>query len=310
MFKECTKTHLTRLAAIVAGFLFWPAIAFANQCLTISCDCASLDSANDRAMCQQQEVQLIKDCELAGGLTGYCQIAGLQGAPMPFSLTRSDTLSPSEEAIEISLDQIEAFYWSVNQDLEGSQRYIESSAYGNALTVYKNLSTTLDRIYGIQRQAYDSWRALDDKDEAEDVASDAYEDMAALGETLYLRARGLWAERTESDAKLQRKRQILAMKVLRYAGSAYQQAAELAALAKERELAARLWQSSAETAEVMLSWRQQANSKAQYINYYRQQSVASWYRSALYWERIEEPEQAEIAREKALQLTKSQVAQR
>lgn len=304
------RTVLKHCAPFALGLLLAPASALANQCAIIQCDCASLSDASDKALCQQQQSQLIKDCDLAGGLTGYCQVAGFKGAPMPFSLDKPAELLPSESGIEQSLAQVEALYWSVQEDQASAQRYVDKSAYGNALTVYKNMNNTLDRIFGIYQQAYDSWRALDDKGEAEDVADDGYEALVERAEALYLQSRSLWADRAESDPKLQRKRQILAMNVLRYAGSSFQQAAELAGLAKERELAAGYWQSAAETSELMLAWRQQAKSKAQYINYYRQQSVASWYRAALYWERIEEPEQAQLARDRALVLAKETVAQR
>lgn len=304
------QTIIKLLAPAAFCLSFMPSSALANQCATISCDCAGLESGRDRAMCEEQQTQLIKDCEIANALTGYCQIAGFNGQPMPFNLVQTSDVFADEDAIDQALGQIEAFYWSASEDLKSASNYTDTSAYGNALAVYKNLNSSLDRIYGVQRQAYDSWRALDDKGEAEDVAADAYEALALKGEELYLRARALWADRPESEVKLQRKRQILAMNVLRYSGSAYQQAAELAALAKEREVAAQLWQSAAETAETMLGWRQQAKSKAQYINYYRQQTVASWYRAALYWERIDEPEQAQMAREKAKQWSAEQVAQR
>ncbi|UTA46450.1 hypothetical protein L1F30_09715 [Simiduia sp. 21SJ11W-1] len=304
------KTVIKMFAPLALCVSAIPMTAAANQCATISCDCSAIESSVDAALCEKQEAQLIKDCNLAEGLTGYCQIAGFNGNPMPFNLVQPEAVLADEDAIEQALEQVDAFYWSVNEDLKTSLNYENNGSYGNALAVYKNLASSLDRVYGVKRQAYQSWRALDDKDEAEEVAADAYEALAERGEALYLRARSLWAARAESDAKLQRKRQILAMNVLRYAGSAYQQAAELAAIGKEREAAAKLWETAAQTGELMLLWRQQAKSKAQYINYYRQQTVASWYRAALYWERIEEPEQAQLAREKAKLWSTEQVAQR
>ncbi|BFM11877.1 hypothetical protein R50072_20300 [Simiduia litorea] len=280
---------------------------FANQCLTIQCDCATLTSGVDKLACEKQQLSLEADCKATGNLTGYCQIAGLDASPLPFSLYDLPPQFETEKDVEKSLGLLESMYWSAQEDLKSADNYQNKAAYGNALTVYKNLSATLDRAYGISRQAYNAWRALDEKGEAEDVAEAGYEKLHDWADVLYISARGLWAKRAETDPKLQKKRLVLAMNVLRYAGNSFQQAAELASLTKDYPEAARAWQAAAETSVVMISWRQQAKSKAQYINYYRQQGVASWYRAALYWDKDEEPELAAEARLQAERLQQTAV---
>jgi len=275
--------------------------------LTIQCDCAALTLAEEKMACEKQQLSLETDCKATGNLTGYCQIAGLKASPLPFSLYDLPPQFTTEGEVEKSLALLESMYWSAQEDLKGADNYQNKSAYGNSLTIYKNLSATLDRAYGISRQAYDGWRALDEKGEADDVAEAGYEKLQEWGELLYITARGLWADRAEADPKLQKKRLVLAMNVLRYAGNSFQQAAELASLTKDYPEAARAWQAAAETSAVMISWREQTRSKAQYINYYRQQGVASWYRAALYWDKDEEPEPAAEARQQAERLQQTAV---
>ena len=293
-----SKFSLNHLVVAV-GLICLSASVFANQCLTIQCDCASLDSSVDKLACEKQQLSLEQDCKASGDLTGYCQVAGLKATPLPFSLADVPSQLETEEDIETSLGLLESLFWSADEDLKTAERYQSASAYGNALTVYKNLSATIDRASGISLQGYKSWRTLDENGEADDVAEEAYAKHLAWGETLYIKARGLWAARVESDPKLQNKRLILAMNLLRYAGNSYQQSAEFAALAKDYTEAARAWESAATASELMISWRQQTKSKAQYLNYYRQQGVASWFRAALYWDKQDEPELAAEARLKA-----------
>lgn len=272
---------------------------WANQCLTINCDCDSLAVAEEKVQCQKQETTLKKDCAIAGSFTGYCQVAGLKALPLPFSLYDIPAPLNSEEDIEQALTVIEGLVWSVSEDFKAAEQAQNTAAYGNALKYYKNIANGLDRIFGVHRQAYDSWRLLDEKGEAEDVADDGHKILKLWGDKLNVKAHGLWADRAESDPNLQNKRLTLAMNVLRYAGSAYQQSGELAAIAGERSDAASYWELAADTSETMVYWREQRQSKAQYVNYFRQQGVASWFRAAIYWEKLEEDEQAATAKSKA-----------
>ncbi|AFU97560.2 hypothetical protein [Simiduia agarivorans] len=297
-------------AFVFFGTLLLPLHASANQCDAIQCDCDTLLQASDHALCLKQQAELRKDCNLAGSHTGYCRVAGLKAYPLPFSIDSSLDLIARSKDIEASLAQREALNWSAEQDLATAVKYQSRSAYGNALTAYKNLAATLDKLYALQRQAVDSFIAKDDAGEAEDVAGDAWEPLSEWSDKLYVQARGLWADKPESDPKLQRKRQVLAMNVMRYASSATQQAAEMAALADEPEDAATLWRKAAENAELMLGWRKQTRSKAQYINYFQQQGIAAWHRAAMYYDQLEEPELAAESRLKADQLAKTDVASR
>lgn len=297
-------------AVIFFGMLWQPVYAQNSQCEAIQCDCDTLMQAADHGLCLKQQAELRKDCNIAGSHTGYCRVAGLKAHPLPFSIDASLDLIARTKDIEASLAQREALSWSAEQDLATAVKYQGQSAYGNALTAYKNLVATLDKLYAIQRQAVDSFIAKDEAGEAEDVAGDAWEPLSEWADKLYVQARGLWADKPESDPKLQRKRQVLAMNVMRYASSATQQAAEMAALADETEDAAALWRKAAENAELMLGWRKQTRSKAQYINYFQQQGVAAWHRAAMYYDRLEEPELAAESRMKADQLAKTDVASR
>lgn len=299
-----------RLGITLFFAMLLPVAVQANQCEAIKCDCDTLLQASDHTLCLKQQTDLRKDCSIAGSHTGYCRVAGMKAYPLPFSIDASLELIARTKDIEASLEQREALMWSAEQDLATGIKYQSRSAYGNALTAYKNLAATLDKLYAIDRQAVDSFIAKDEAGEAEDVANDAWEPMSEWGEKLYLQSRSLWADKPESDPQLQRKRQVLAMNVLRYANSAIQQAAEMAALADEPEDAAGLWRKAAENAEVMLGWRTQTRSKAQYINYYQQQGIAAWHRAALYYDQLEEPELAAESRLRADQLAKTDVASR
>lgn len=292
------------------GLFSLSAWAQTNQCATIDCDCDSLMRGNDQALCVKQQATLRKDCKLAGGYTGYCRVAGLNAHPLPFATETSGVLIEHSDELEANLEQTEALFWSADQDLATGVKYQNRSAYGNALTAYKNLAATLNKIYQFQRQAYNSYQAIDEQGDADDVATDAWQPLSKWGQKLYVQARSLWADKPESEPKLQRKRQVLAMNVMRYANSTLQQAGEMAALADEPEQAARLWRMVAENAELMVSWRTQTRSKAQYINYFTQQGVAAWFRSALYYDQLEETELASEARLKADQLSKTNVASR
>lgn len=301
----------TSLQLIISAFALSCAVpGLADQCLAIQCDCSGLQLPAERAECMKQQDTLIKDCKLAGQLTGYCRTAGAKAQPLPFALVKTETLLADEDAAKDLLKQNEALFWSVNEDLKTAGSYQAKSAYGNALTAYKSLAATLSRIYGNQRQALDSLIALDEEGEAEDLADDAYPALKQWGDTLYGKARALWGASPESDPKLQSKRQVLAMNVLRYAADAYQQAAELANSANEDNEAGALWREAANAAEVMVSWRVATQAKAQYINYYQQQAEAAWFRAALQWDKAGEAELAAEARMKAEQLSRTKLVQR
>lgn len=301
----------TTLQLLIASLLFTGAGQLsADQCVAIQCDCSGLQSTEERAVCMKQQDALIKDCKLAGQLTGYCRVAGVKAQPLPFALLQTETLLASEDAVNDALKQVEALYWSASEDLNTAGKYQEKSAYGNALTAYKSLAATLGRVYASQRQAVDSLQALDEKGEAEDLAEDAYGPLQQWAGTLYGKARALWGASPESDPKLQRKRQVLAMNLLRYAGDTYQQAAEMANSANADAEAGNLWREAANAAEVMVSWRQATQAKAQYINYYQQQAEAAWFRAALQWEKADEAELAAEARMKAAQLSGTSLVQR
>lgn len=287
----------------VALLVLLPVCAWAQQqCATINCDCLSLTNQTARTQCQQQEKELQGDCAAAGGHTGYCQIAGLRATPLPFDIFNYPKDVLGEDAISAAIKRLDTINWAASEDFDNARFSENVSSYGNALKSYKSMATNLEYIFNLRRQAYSSWVALDDKGDAESVADEGVALLQEWGGKLTVRARLLWNDPDQADPALRRKEQILAMNVLRYAASAYQQAAELAALGDEPEIAANIWQLAAKTSVEMLSWRQQTNSKATYLNYFRQQGIASWSRAAIYWDRINELGEAAQARDFAREL--------
>lgn len=284
-----------RLSTIIANstlllaFLI-PSVAMANECAQIDCDCSAIGDQKWRAVCENREGTVRKECVENGGTpNSYCSLHGPQGFPVAVSLRTdqsSESFSDNAEALE---KQINTQRWSLQDSLNVVKAKEADGHYGDAIQLSSLFERDADRLYRLVKQQLTNLNARDQVNAARSSADDYGRTMTDIAGSIDAYSQTLWARSTESsDARAQKAFRVMSLKLARLAANIYEQGADLFGTAGRNKAAAEAWQSAASVAKTLMDREIATENKERHVEFYQAQAAARLHRATFYWLRTNE----------------------
>ncbi|SMF64328.1 hypothetical protein SAMN02745866_04145 [Alteromonadaceae bacterium Bs31] len=275
-----------RLVALTGVLLAVQAFAQkAEVCPAISCDCGSLPKPEWQATCEDHETKIKKNCAAnANTPADYCSLHGPSAKPLPLAIEFSNISVISEQDLPQQSAKVSQLYSASDNAIKLLKAKLSSYYFKEGLAVSKELDATFDELFDAQRAVTMSWLLHEEEKEALSAWRSYSERSLERAEILSAYSAELWNNYlVEKNGAAKKAYKVLAFKVWRVAGKAYEMSAYAFSGADKSEQAAEAWLSGAGVSQAVLEAKQASQAKASHINFYKYQAASRLHRASYYF---------------------------
>ncbi len=267
------------IALVVMGF---SSTAFsAEQCSSISCDCASLPTKSWVETCKNQEARLVANCvKNTSAELGFCSLHGPLANRLPLSLEIEEKQALALEEVPKLNNKVAALYWAIIKDFESFESRVKALDLDAAKAKLDIVSNNVDTLFGIQQQVSASLLA----DKKESLAQLAWRDYSAdtlsFGSDFFIRGESILNNYDEiTVARVREQYRDLGVQVMELSGKVYEQVGYAYANGMRHKHAAQAWKNAASASTLVMAHNADRDS----AHFKRFQSAARLHRASYHW---------------------------
>ncbi|SMF64321.1 hypothetical protein SAMN02745866_04144 [Alteromonadaceae bacterium Bs31] len=285
-----------RLLILAGSLLAWMHVQaqVSEICPAVACDCGSLPLPEWKATCADFEKAIKKSCAANGNSPiDYCSIHGPSAKPLPLAVTFSNLAVLSLAGVEAKHSSVAVLYWSVHKDIDTLKKKVSALFFKEGLELVSVMDRNIDTLFDTQRQVTMSWLVYEQEKEATAAWKMYSDDTLKMSDNLAEYGDELWqAYKVTENPGAKKAYKILAFKVWRLSGKAYEMSAYAYSGSDKNKNAASAWAKGADVAKSILNAKQETKAKPSHINFYRYQAASRLHRASYHFALLENSEDA------------------
>ncbi len=257
----------------------------AAQCPAINCDCDSLTDQRWVQACKSHETRIKKSCaENSNVPKDYCAVHGPAARPLPLASELREVKANEKLDIAAAEEKVKESLWALKADLQEGVEAYDKKSFQRSVQILQLVDENLESTFYQQRAVAAFYKAASDskklKDRWEDYvdgSEEMLEKLDAFGNRL---AKGI---DTAENAKMMKINSVLAQKVLRMTGKAYEQIAYAHGQAGDHRKSAKVWKKSSEVAVKLSEVEKVAGVKESSVKYTEFMAASRLHRASYHW---------------------------
>lgn len=263
-------------------------------CPQINCDCSNLPEASWVSACESHQQLIKKRCAINNNTpTDFCSIHGPAATPLPLTVHLDEVKILPEAEITATHKKAATMYWAAHTDLKTLKIKVGNLQVREALNLLKIMDHNLDGMFAQQRQVTLSWWVYENSDEAVESWSMYAEDSLKMAENFYSYAQEISEQlpNMQNPAASSAYR-VIAMRLYRLAGKAYEVAGYAYAGAGDHRGAAQAWVKGSTVSRAVMLAKTNSGAELTHINFYQHQAASRLHRASYHWMMASDPEKA------------------
>lgn len=277
----------TLIVLVVAGLLGTTLQAVADQqsCPAVNCDCTSLPREAWQDYCYAHELRIKKSCVANNNVPNeYCSLHGPGATPLPLALKAAESPVLSKDIIPEAQQNLVKQFRAMDSEISLLRNKVSSLWFAESINILKKMDETLDQLYQQQIRVSSSWLVYEDEGEARSTWNEFAKSSEPLAEIWREYGDLVWdMYLKEASPQAKQAYRVIAFRVIRLSGKAYEMAATGFGHTGKFKRAAKTWSVAADVAKVVMQHKTESGAPASHVTFYSYQASSRLHRATYYW---------------------------